>query len=152
MDQDNISCSGCGHGEHRRECPVLDCFCAERPDAAPPKVPWKDVLKQDEIIEIDENGKVHLASPPSDGAPVAWRIRSLEPGAVGTWFYRDERPHQLTMEDSRGEVQPLYVHPEDAPRPDKESECTTVPDGSRSGQVEDAPGGPSLNRLPGDEK
>ena len=89
----------------------------------------------DKIIEIDENGKVHHpdAAPPKelrgvfdpgsasddlpvlplDAAPVAWRIRSLEPGAVGTWFYRDERPHQLTMEDSRGEVQPLYAHPED---------------------------------------
>ena len=37
--------------------------------AAAPKVPWKDVVKQDEIIVIDENGKVHLPSPPSTVAP-----------------------------------------------------------------------------------
>ena len=40
----------------------------ERPDAAPPKVPLKDVLKQDKIIEIDKDGKVHLPAPPSDAA------------------------------------------------------------------------------------
>ena len=29
---------------------------------------WKDVLKQDEIITIDEDGKVHLPAPSSDAA------------------------------------------------------------------------------------
>ncbi len=46
----------------REAAKTLRCFAD-----APPKAPWKEVLKQDEIIEIDENGKVHL--PPSDAAP-----------------------------------------------------------------------------------
>ncbi len=43
--------------------------------------------------------------------PVAWRIRSLEKDAAGTWFYQDKRPHLFTFEDTRCEVQRLYTSP-----------------------------------------
>ena len=51
---------------------------------------------------------------PSDAAqPVAWRTR-LKAGADPRWYYNDRDP----LVDSRHEVQPLYVHPSDAPRLD----------------------------------
>lgn len=81
------------------------------------KVSLKDVLKQDQTIEIDENGKVHLPILPTDAAqPVKdYFVKLLEaivgfPDDLQAATVRD-RAWDIALEISKY----LHAHPEDAP-------------------------------------
>ncbi|KKK56687.1 hypothetical protein LCGC14_3062030, partial [marine sediment metagenome] len=99
-------------------CPVEVYNCGE--NTLWPQCSLEDVLKHDKIINIDENGKVHLP-PPSDAVAGAFAV-ALADGFrnMGNDGSGDDVSHPANW--SLGawvvyavEVTKLYGHPEDAP-------------------------------------
>lgn len=84
-------------------------------DAAQPEDEMRDICSTcGTLMKVVEDGEGVFHYAPSDAAPVAWRWR-IE-GETGDWRYCNRPP----AAKRHIVVQPLY---EDAPRPDKESEC-----------------------------
>ena len=158
---------------------------AKRPDAAPPKeitgnVTAKDyvaatkhirVTPSDPTVFPDGPTEVNFAPPPSDAAPVAWRVEvekegdeiigpvRLFTGPGESWeiqgvdedCYEDEAWAKLLCEKHNAT---LYAHPEDAHRESGAGAAPRTKDfhpDDRSTDPEDAPGGPWRSENIGDE-
>ena len=80
-----------------------------------------------------------------DAAPRAWMHRRRDgkrPADIHPWFLTWRKPSPPPAPYWHEVVALIDAHPEDAPRPDKASQGSTVSGGERPEQVEDAPEGP----------
>ncbi len=111
-----VECCWCGVEHHWRSWHD----CPKRPDAAPPKEEYG--VKE---YRLTKEGK--FIPPSSDAAPVA---------SLGEGKMQDNCPTCGTLMEVVEDKEGVFHYAHSAPRPDKESHPT---DGSRSGQVEDAP-------------
>ena len=136
-----------------------------RPATAPPKeVPLElrpidagyHYQREKEAVKLAKAKENLEAALSSDAVPVAWRVEvekegdeiigpvRLVTGPGESWeiqgvdedCHEDEAWAKLLCEKHNAT---LYAHPEDAPRPDKASQGSTVSGGERPEQVGDAP-------------